>query len=93
MEIGQLEDLLQEELAVVIIRLPIRRHRHHPVQVVVGVVEDTTSKTLEDPDTIMDLHRRPHHQHPVEIIILTDHQALQAVLKHHHRPRPHQDPL
>ena len=90
MEIGQLEDLLQEELAVVIIRLPIRRH--HPVEVVVGVVEDTTNKTLEDPDTIMDLHRRPHHQHPVEIIILIDHRALQAVLKHH-RPRPHQDLL
>ena len=33
-----MEDLLQEELAVVIIRLPIRRHRHHPVEVVVEVV-------------------------------------------------------
>ena len=92
MEIGQLEDLLQEELAVVIIRLPIRHHHLVEVVVGVGVVEDTTSKTLEDPDTIMDLHRRPHHQHPVEIIILIDHQALQAVLKHH-RPRPHRDLL
>ena len=80
MEIGQLEDLLQEELAVVIIRLPIRR-RHHPVEVVVGVgvVEDTTSKTLEDPDTIMDHH--PHHHLEGEIIILTDHLLpLQAAL-------------
>ena len=82
METGPLEEDLLQELAVVIIHLPIPHHPH-PVEVV--VVVDTTNKTLEDPDTIMD-----HHHHlEGEITILTDHLLpLQAAvllrLKHHH---------
>ena len=84
METGPLEEDLLQELAVVIIHLPIPHHPH-PVEVV--VVVDTTNKTLEDPDTIMDHHH--HHHLEGEITILTDHLLpLQAAvllrLKHHH---------
>ena len=83
METGPLEEDLLQELAVVIIHLPIPHHPH-PVEVV--VVVDTTNKTLEDPDTIMDHHH--HHHLEGEITILTDHllplqAALLLRLKHH----------